>query len=238
MIATIELGDLAVEVVKKDIKNIHLSVYPPAGRVRISAPLEMNLDTIRVFAISKLSWIKRQQTKLREQQRETRREYLDRESHYVWGKRYLLEVIESDTAPTVELKHSKMLLKVRPGTGEDKRQAIVDEWYRAQLKEAVAPLIAKWELLMGVKVERLFVQKMKTKWGSCNAGANSIRLNTELAKKSPECLEYILVHEMVHLLVRRHDDRFNGLMDRHMPNWKLVRQTLNAAPLAYANWSY
>jgi len=219
MIATIELGDLAVEVVKKDIKNIHLSVYPPAGRVRISAPLEMNLDTIRVFAISKLSWIKRQQTKLREQQRETRREYLDRESHYVWGKRYLLEVIESDTAPTVELKHSKMLLKVRPGTGEDKRQAIVDEWYRAQLKEAVAPLIAKWELLMGVKVERLFVQQMKPKWGSCNAGANSIRLNTELAKKSPECLEYILVQDIVHLLVRRHGDRLNGLISRHQPNW-------------------
>jgi predicted metal-dependent hydrolase len=236
--ATIELGEIAVEVRKKDIKNIHLSVHPPAGKVRISAPLRMNLETIRVFAISKLDWIKQQQKKFKAQQRETPREYLDRESHYVWGKRYLLQVIESDAAPAVELKHNKMLLRVRPGTGEEKRQAIVDEWYRAQLKEAVPSLIAKWEPLMDVKVERFFVQKMKTKWGSCNAGARSIRVNTELAKKPRECLEYILVHEMVHLIVRHHDERFTGMMDRYLPSWRLIRQTLNAAPLAHANWAY
>jgi predicted metal-dependent hydrolase len=198
----------------------------------------MNLETIRVFAISKLGWIKQQQKKLRGQQRETPREYLDRESHYVWGERYLLQVIESDAAPTLELKHGKMLLRVRRDTGDDKRQAIVDEWYRAQLKKTVLSLIAKWEPLMGVKIERLFVQKMKTKWGSCNPGSRSIRLNTELAKKPPECLEYILVHEMVHLLVRRHDDRFTSLMDGYLPSWRLVRQTLNAAPLAHTNWAY
>jgi predicted metal-dependent hydrolase len=206
--------------------------------VRISAPLRMNLETIRVFAISKLGWIKQQQKKLRGQQRETPREYLDRESHYVWGERYLLQVIESDAAPTLELKHSKMLLRARRGTSEDKRQAIVDEWYRAQLKKTVPSLIAKWELLMGVKIERFFVQKMKTKWGSCNPVSRSIRLNTELAKKPPECLEYILVHEMVPLLVRRHDDRFTSLMDGYLPSWRLVRQTLNAAPLAHTNWAY
>jgi predicted metal-dependent hydrolase len=238
MVATIELGEIAVEVVKKDIKNVHLSVYPPAGRVRIAAPRRMNLDTIRIFAISKLRWIKKQQKKLREQEREAPREFLGRESHYVWGKRYLLEVIEEDAAPAIELRHHKMVLRVRPGTAESKRQAIVDKWYRGQLKKVAASLIAKWEPRMGVKVERFFVQKMKTKWGSCNAGAKAIRLNTELAKNPPECLEYIVVHEMVHLLVRRHDDRFQALMDRHLPGWKLVRQTLNAAPLAHVEWAY
>ena len=237
MVTKIELGEIAVEVVKKDIKNIHLSVYPPAGRVRISAPLRMNLETIRVFAISKLGWIRQQQQKLRQQQRETPREYLDRESHYVWGKRYLLQVIEADAAPAVELRHSKMLLRVRLGTSDTKKQAIVDEWYRAQIKKAVPSLIAKWEPLMGVKVERFFVRKMKTKWGSCNAGSKSIRLNTDLAGKPPECLEYIVVHEMVHLLMPGHGDRFTAVMDRYLPSWKQVRQTLNEAPLAHANWA-
>jgi predicted metal-dependent hydrolase len=206
MAAQLNLGGVAVDVVFKNIKNIHLSVYPPAGRLRISAPARMKLDTIRVFAISKLAWIKRQQRKLRGQQRETTREYLDRESHYVWGKRYLLRVMECDAAPTVELKHSRILLRVRPGTSESNRQAIVDEWYRSELKKAVPSLIARWEPLLGVKVERFFVQKMKTKWGSCNARSKSIRLNTELTKKPAECLEYILVHEMAHLIVRHHDN--------------------------------
>ncbi len=238
MMTTIELSEIAVEVVKKDIKNIHLSVHPPTGRVRISAPLRVNLETIRVFANSKLGWIKQHQKKLREQERETPREYLYRESHYVWGKRYLLQVVEVHAAPAVELKHNMMLLRVRLGTSEDKRQAIVDEWYRAQIKKAVPSLIAKWEPLMGVEVERFFVQKMKTKWGSCNAGSKSIRLNTELAKKPTECLEYIVVHEMMHLFVHDHGDRFTTLMDRYLPSWRLVRQTLNEAPLAHTNWIY
>ena len=238
MVEKIELGEIAVEVVKKDIKNIHLGVHPPTGRVRISAPLRMNLETIRVFAISKLGWIKQHQRKFKEQERETPREYLDRESHHVWGKRYLLQIDEVDAAPSVELKHNKMLLRVRPGASEDKKHAVVDEWYRAQIKEAVPPLIAKMEPLLGVKVERFFVQKMKTKWGSCNAGSKSIRLNTDLAKKSPECLEYIVVHEMAHLLVHEHGDRFTTLMDRYLPSWRQVRQTLNEAPLAHANWAY
>jgi predicted metal-dependent hydrolase len=209
-----------------------------AGRVKISAPLRMKLETIRVYAIAKLGWIKQQQKKLREQRRETPREYLDRESHYVWGKRHLLRVVERDTAPKVELKHSKLVLTVRPGTGEDKRRAIVDEWYRAQLKNAVPPLIAKWEPVIAVTVQRYFVQKMKTKWGSCNTETNSIRLNTELARKPQECLEYIVVHEMVHLHTRRHDDHFMRLMDGYFPSWRLVRQILNAAPLSHTRWTY
>ena len=156
----------------------------------------------------------------------------------MWGRRYLLEIVERDAGPAVELKHRKMVLRIRPGTSEDKRQAIVDAWYRAQIKAAVPVLIAKWEPLLGVSVGRFFVQKMKTKWGSCNTASRSIRLNTELAKKPAECLEYIVLHEMVHLIVRRHDDRFTGLMDRHLPGWRLTRQTLNAAPLAHVNWRY
>lgn len=238
MVTKIELGEIAVEVVKKDIKNLHLSVYPPAGRVRISAPLRMNLDTIRVFAISKLGWIKQQQKKLREQERETPREYLDRESHYVWGKRYLLKMIESDEAPRVELKHSKMLLRSRPGASEEKKQAIVEEWYREQLKQAVPSLIAQWEPLIGVKVERFFVQKMKTKWGSCNPNSLSIRLNTDLAKKPSKCLEYIVVHEMVHMLEPTHNNRFLNLMDQFIPNWRFCRAELNRLPVRHEDWDY
>ncbi len=235
MVTKIDLGEIAVEVVKKDIKNIHLRVYPPTGKVRISAPFRMNAETIRIFLISKLGWINKQQKKLREQQRETPREYLDRESHYVWGQRYLLQVTEVDAAPAVELKHNKMLLRVRPGTSQDKKQTIVDEWYRARIKKAVPSLIAKWEPLMGVKVDRFFVRKMKTRWGSCTPHSKSIRLNTNLAKKPPECLEYVVVHEMVHLLVHDHGDRFTTLMDRYLPGWRVIRQTLNEAPLALAN---
>jgi predicted metal-dependent hydrolase len=236
MVTKIALGEISVEVVKKDIKNIHLSVYPPAGRVRIAAPLRMNLETVRVFAISKLGWIKQQQKKLRGQERETPREYIERESHYVWGKRYLLQIVERDGAPTVDLKHSKLVLTVRPGTGEGKRRAILDEWYRAQLKQAVPSLIARWEPLIGVKVKRFFVQRMKTKWGSCNSVSKNVRLNTELAKKPKDCLEYILVHEMVHLIVRNHDDRFFSAMDRYFPNWRMVRQALNETPLSHVDW--
>ena len=190
MVTQLQLGEIAVEVVLKDIKNIHLSVYPPAGKVRISAPSRMTLDTIRVFAISKLGWIKQQQQKLRGQERETPREYLDRESHFVWGKRYLLKVIECDETPSIELKHSRMFLRLRSGTSGNQKQAVVEAWYRKQIREAVPPLIAKWEPVIGEKVEKFFVQKMKTKWGSCNSASKSIRLNTDLAKKPPQCLEY------------------------------------------------
>lgn len=236
MVMQIELGDISVDVVRKDIKNVHLSVYPPTGKVRIAAPSRMDLETIRVFAISKLGWIRSQQRKLEMQERETPREYLDRESHHVWGRRYLMRVVETDAAPAVELKHNGLLLQVRPGTDVDTRKAILEDWYRATLKRAVPALIAKWEPLMGVKVERVFVQHMKTKWGGCNPAERSIRLNTELAKKPPECLEYIVVHEMAHLLEPTHGGRFQALMDRFMPRWEFHRAALNRLPVRHEDW--
>jgi predicted metal-dependent hydrolase len=190
MSSQIQLGDMAVDVVRKDIRNVHLSVHPPTGRVTISAPEHLSLDTIRVFAITKLAWIRQRQNKLLEQERETPREYLDRESHYVWGKRYLLKISESDQPPAIELKHKRMHHRVRPGTTREKCRAIVEEWYRRQVKQAAPPLIEQWQERLGVKVERLFVQRMKTKWGSCNHLARTIRLNTDIAKKPPVCLEY------------------------------------------------
>lgn len=238
MATRLQLGDIAVDVVLKDIKNVHLSVYPPLGQVRISAPRRMSLDTIRVFAISKLEWIKRQQRTLREQERETPREYLDRESHFAWGKRYLLTVVEDDAAPVVELQHNRMVLRVRPGTDEARREAIVAEWYREQVKQAAPPLIARWEPLLGVRVRRFFVQRMKTKWGGCTPAASSIRLNAELAKKPRECLEYLIVHEMTHLLEPTHNARFIGLMDRFLPDWRHRRDLLNQLPLRHEQWRY
>ena len=234
----INIGGISVDVEFKNIKNIHLSVYPPAGRVRIAAPTRMNLDTIRLYAIAKLDWIKKQQKKLQGQERETPREYLDRESHYVWGRRYLLKVLEADQIPSVELKHNQMVLIVRPGAGREKKEDVVASWYREQLRLAMSPLIAKWEPLISVKSNRIFVQRMKTKWGSCNPYNRSIRLNSELAKKSPECVEYVIVHELVHLLEPTHNQRFVALMDKFMPQWRQFRDELNRMPLSHVEWEY
>jgi len=238
MLTKLKLGEMVLDVVKKDIKNVHLSVYPPTGRVRISAPLRMSTDNIRLFAISKLGWIKQQQRKLLTQDREPPREYLDRESHYVWGKRYLLKVIEEDAPPAVELKHKTLVLQVRTGTDEGRKQAVLETWFREQVKSEVPPLIAKWEPLLGVKVKRFFVQRMKTRWGSCSPHSGSIRLNSELAKKPLGCLEYIVVHEMAHFLEPHHNDRFVAIMDKALPQWRSRRRELNAAPLSHEAWSY
>jgi predicted metal-dependent hydrolase len=234
----IQLRDIRVDVVRKQIKNVHLSVHPPTGRVRIAAPERMSLDTVRVFAIAKLPWIKKQQQKLREQERETPRVYIGRESHYVWGKRYLLKVVEADQPALVELSHGQMMLRVRRSTSKAKRQAIVEEWHRELLRKAVPPLIEKWERSMGLTVRRFFVQRMKTKWGSCNHRAGSIRLNTDLARKPKECLEYIVVHEMIHLLEPTHNARFIALMDQFMPKWRSQREVLNRLPVRHENWAY
>lgn len=238
MAAGFVLGDTRVSVVRKDIKNLHLSVHPPTGAVRIAAPEWMEMDAIRLFAINKLGWIKRQQKKLREQERETPREYLERESHYVWGRRYLLRIIEQDAAPAIELKHRWLQLQVRPGTGAARREALLQDWYRTRVRQAVPPLLAKWEPIVGRKVARFYVQRMKTKWGSCNVAAQNIRLNTELAKKPPECLEYIVVHELVHLREPTHNDRFLALMGQWMPHWRDYRDILNHLPVRQETWSY
>jgi len=234
----IELGEIAVEVIHKEIKNLHLSVYPPDGRVRVAAPRHLTSDTIRVFLISKLAWIKREQRKLREQERETTRTYVNRESHYLWGKRYLLQVRECDAAPTVAVSPRHITLQVRPGSGTGKRAAVLDDWYRGQLKAAIAPLIAHWEPLLQVEVARFFVQRMKTRWGSCNHRARSIRLNTELVKKPPTCLEYILVHELAHLIEPTHNARFLAILDRVMPDWRTHRDELNRLPVRHEDWRY
>lgn len=238
MPTTIKLGSITATVTKKDIKNIHLSVYPPKGQVRISAPKHMHLDTIRVFAISKLSWIKKEQKKIREQERETPREYVNRESHYIWGKRYLLKTVIRDEPPAIELKQNKLILYVRPKTSKVKKQEIFAQWHRELIKTAAPKLITKWEPRMKVSVDRFFVQKMKTKWGSCNPEAGSIRLNSELVRKPPECLEYIVVHEMVHLLEPTHNSRFVGFMDKFLPKWRFLRDELNRLPVSHEDWVY
>lgn len=232
----LSLGDVTIDVVLKNIKNIHLSVYLPAGQVRISAPARMELDTVRLFALSKLGWIKEQQRKVQAQLRETPRENLERESHYVWGKRYLLEICERNSAAKVELAHKSLRLWVRPETPKAKREALLEGWYREQLSHAAVPLIEKWQAKLGVRVESVAVRHMKTKWGSCTPVRQSIRLNTELAKKPPVCLEYVIVHELMHLLEPSHNARFVSLMNQHLPNWTVYRDELNRLPLRYEKW--
>lgn len=234
----LQLGNITIDVEKKDIKNIHLSVYPPNGKVRIAAPEHMELDTIRVFAINKLKWIKKQQSIFKNQVRETQREYIEKESHYFQGERYLLNVIEHDSKPKVILKHKTIELYVRPNTTTNKRKAIIDEWYRAEMKKIIPPLLDKWEKKIGVKANDFGVKLMRTKWGTCNIEAKRIWLNLELAKKPLICLEYILVHELVHLLERNHNDRFIKYMNEFMPKWRFHRDELNRLPFRHTDWKY
>lgn len=234
----LDLGELQAEVTRKAIKHVHLSVLPPSGKVRVAAPGAMPLDTIRLFVVSKLGWIRSQQRKLRAQDRETPREFLNKESHYLWGKRYLLEVRHADAAPRVSLSPRKLYVHVRPGADQARCAAVLDAWYRQQMRDAVPALLAKWEPLLGVKANRVFVQRMKTKWGSCTPDSGHIRLNTDLAKKPSECLEYIMVHELVHLLEPTHNDRFVAFMNRHLPHWQHVRRRLNELPVRHENWTY
>lgn len=234
----IRLNNIDVEVIQKNIKNVHLSVYPPKGRVKVSAPESMAIETIRVYVISKLGWIKKQQEKLRAQEREAQRECIDRESHFFNGKRYLLKVVERDAAPQVSLSHSKIVLQVRPGSNEVKKRSVLDEWHRQQLKEKISALIPQWEKKMKVSVTQYTVRKMKTKWGSCTPASRSIRINLELAKKPPECLEYIIVHELAHLLEPSHNSHFIALMDRFLPKWRFYRDELNALPVRHEDWQY
>ena len=235
----ITVSDINVQIVRKDIKNLHLGVYPPDGRVRVSAPLHVSDDNVRLAVISKLDWIKKQQAKFEAQPRQSRREMVSGESHYVWGRRYLLEVEERHGKHEVVIKNNrKLLLYVQPGTTRENRELVLNEWYRAQMKERIPDLIAKWEPVIGEEVGDWGVKKMKTKWGSCNAEARRIWLNLELAKKPPECLEYIFVHEMVHFLERHHNDNFRAYMDELLPQWKLSRDVLRERPLGHEDWEY
>jgi len=235
---TINVGDIFVNVIHKDIKNVHLSVHPPQGRVTISAPLRMDLETIRLFCISKLGWIRKQQVKLKNQKREAAREYITRESHYYLGQRYLLKVVEQNTAPKVVLKHGTIELYIREGTSITKRKEILQGWYRQQLRALIPQYIAKLEKKMNIKVAEVGIRIMKTKWGTCNPKAKRIWLNTELAKKPIESIEYILIHEMVHLLERKHNETFIAYMDKFLPKWKHLREELNRSALGHVEWKY
>lgn len=232
----LDLGELHAEVIRKAIKHVHLSVLPPVGKVRVAAPQSMPLETIRLFVISKLPWIRMQQRKMQAQERETPREFLNKESHYLWGKRYLLELNFADAAPTVSLTPRKLLLQVRPGTNAAQCEEVLDAWYRQQIRDALPTLLAKWEPTLGVKTSRVFIQRMKTKWGSCTPAAGYVRLNTDLAKKPPECLEYIVVHELVHMVEPTHNDRFSALMDLYLPHWHHLRKQLNSLPVRHEDW--
>jgi len=235
----IEVRGIPVEVVRKDIKNLHLGVYPPNGRVRVAVPLRLDDEAVRLAVISRLGWIRRQQHGFAQQDRQSQREMVTGESHYVQGRRYRLTVIEDDGPASVCLPNNRMLaLQVRPGTNRDQREAVLHRWYRQRLRAQIPPLIDKWEPEIGVTVAEWGIKKMKTRWGTCNVDARRIWLNLELAKKPALCLEFILVHEMVHFLERHHNERFRALMDRLMPPWRLHREALNRSPLSHEDWQY
>ena len=232
----IQLGELKIEVTRKDIKNVHLSVHPPDGRVSLSAPLNTRLEVARAYAISKLSWIRLQQEKLARQPREASREFVKRESHYLWGRRYLLNVVHTDGKQYVTLDHKRINLFVRPGSNRDKRNEVFYEWQKKQLHEFVLETVAKWEPILSVKANAYFLQRMKTKWGSCNHKSGNIRLNTELVKKPKDLVEYVIVHELAHLIVPVHNEKFIGILDKFYPNWREARMELNELPLGHVEW--
>jgi predicted metal-dependent hydrolase len=235
----ITVNDLVVDVVRKDIKHLHLAVYPPAGRVRVAAPLRVNDEAVRLFTIARLGWIKRQQAKFEAQERQSAREFVSGESHYYQGHRYLLNVAERKGPPAVNIRNNKIMnLFARSGSDTAQRERVLTTWYRRRLKEEIAPLIARWEAIIGVQVAGWGVKQMKTKWGTCNIEARRIWLNLELIKKSAHCLEFIIVHEMVHLLERHHNERFVAYMNRFMPLWQYYREELNREPLGHETWEY
>ncbi len=231
MVTVLELGDVSVEVTRKDVKHVHLAVHPPDGRVTLVAPTGTRLDVARAYAVTKLPWIRDQCAKLRAQAREAPRRYVTRESHWLWGRRYLLIVRERDAKPEVTLDHRRITLTVRPGSSSETRGRVLHAWHRRLLHAHLPPLIGRWEKRLGVQVNRYFLQRMKTRWGGCNHLAGTIRLNTELAKKPKDLLEYVVVHEMAHLLEPTHGPRFLALLDQHYPAWREARAELNELPL-------
>ncbi|HPZ07806.1 MAG TPA: SprT family zinc-dependent metalloprotease [Candidatus Eremiobacteraeota bacterium] len=235
---TIEVGNITVDVFRKKIKNLHLTVHPPEGRVRVASPAGVKDEAIRLFVISRLPWIKRQQRKFREQEREREREFLSRESHYFFGKRYLLNVIEHKGPPGIILNKNTIDMYVSRGTTTEKRRIIMNEWYRREIKKVIPDLLEKWEKITGVSASQWRVKLMKTRWGTCNIKAKRIWFNLELAKKPVLCLEYIIVHELVHLLERHHNENFLRLMEKFMPQWKKYKEELNRLPASYVWWNY
>jgi len=236
MSETIQLGQTAILVTRKDIKHVHLSVHPPSGRVTMVAPLATRSEVARAYAVSKLGWIREQQAKLLGQAREAPRLFVERESHYLWGRRYLLTIREEEAKPSVRLGNRRITLTIRPGSGTAKRQEVIHAWHRSLLHDALPALIRKWEQKLGVSVAGYFLQRMKTKWGGANHRAGHIRLNTELVRKPKDLLEYVVVHEMIHLREPTHSDRFISILDHHYPSWREARAELNELPLTAEVW--
>jgi predicted metal-dependent hydrolase len=234
--AYLTVGGIDVDVVYKEIKNLHIGVYPPMGRVRVAAPERLDDDQVRLAVVNRLPWIKRQRQQLQAAQRQTIREMVTGESHYVWGSRLRLQVVERPGRPHVERDRDRLMLYVPEDTTSEARRAVLDRWYRKQLRQAIPAVLAKWQPKVGVTVPKWSIRRMKTKWGSCNRETGHVWFNLELAKKSPDSLEYLAVHEMAHLIERNHGERFTKLMDKCMPDWRARRDRLNEAPLGHEQW--
>ena len=231
MVELIELGEICISLTRKAVKNVHLTVHPPEGRVSLVAPTSTRTEVARAYAISRLGWIRQQQRALREQARESPRLFIARETHLLWGRQYLLAVNEIEAKPCVKLAHRQITLCVRPGSHAAKRAEVMHEWHKSQLHAVIPEMIAEWESRLGVKVSRYFLQRMKTRWGSCNSVAGTIRLNTELVKKPKDLVAYVVLHEMLHLIEPSHGERFVALMEKHWPQWREARLVLNELPL-------
>lgn len=237
MSTQIRLGSIAIRLTRKDVKHAHLAVHPPAGRVTMVVPVGTRSEVARAFAITKLGWIREQRRRFRSQAREPPRDYVERETHLLWGRPHLLRVRFEDAKSCVVADHRYITLTVRPGSAVAKRAAVMHEWQRALLHQVVPGLIRNWEPKLGVKVNGYFLQRMKTKWGGCNARMHHIRLNTELVKKPKDLLEYVVVHEMLHILVQRHSERFFELITKYYPQWREAQSELNELPLGAATWA-
>ena len=233
----LKVGGISVEVVRKDIKHLHLGVYPPEGRVRVAAPLHLDDEAVRLAVISRLAWIRRKRDGFRRQEREARREFVSGESHYFEGQRYRLDVIDSPGPTGIRLRgNARIAMQVRPGTGRDARETMLYAWYRARLRERIPAWATRWEPRIGVQVADWRVRRMKTRWGTCNPAARRIWLNSELAKKPLPCIEYVVVHEMAHLVEPTHNDRFREILDGVIPQWRLRAEELNRTRLADEGW--
>ena len=233
------VSGIQVEVIRKDIKNLHLGVYPPSGRVRVAAPLVVSDEAVRLAVIGKLGWIRRQKARFAQQPRQSQREMVNGESHYFLGQRYRLRVHEQNAPARIALRGVASIdLFVRPGTSAGQREAVLLRWYREQLKALIPPLLEKWQPILGVQAAGWGIRKMKTRWGSCNPASRRVWFNLELAKKPVQCLEYIVVHELAHLLERHHNERFAALIEAHVPHWRQYREMLRQAPLGHEEWKY
>lgn len=229
----LQIGNVNIAVTKKNIKNMYIRVLPPHGRVCITVPHSVRDDSIRLFAISKISWIKKQCAAFEAQVRQTKREYVSGESYYLWGKRYCLEVKHADSKNEVSLACGRLILHVRPTSSTEQREKILNDWYREQLKSRLSVVIQQCEKIVGVRADEYRIKNMRTKWGTCNTDKKRIWLNLQLAKKTPECLTYVVIHELVHLLERSHNRRFQKYMDSFFPQWRVVKESLNRQVLDY-----